>query len=253
LRHDGTLVIEIRGGRTNCTDTARLWRGVGSRRRGLQVCLVGGDYQRIRRPDARLLLDGLTLVAIIICGCTGGIWGHIWLCSAGGELARELLLYIRRWSRFVGGREGRRRHSTVVLAGKLRKARRCHIGGKLSAGGTRWHIGISGVCAPALTAVLAIQLVIDRTAAFSLFTLTVTVATLRSVAVAATRALALSITVSAFGGALDDAIGGIVGLWFGGYEGSDRITSGAWSTAAPRGRGLIDNQVTQAAITVVTP
>jgi hypothetical protein len=112
------------------------------------------------------------------------------------------------------------------------------------------------VCAPALTAVLAIQIVIGRSAAFSLFTLTVTVtiATLGSVTVAAARALALSVAISALGGPLDDAIGGIVGLGFGGHEGSDRITSGAWSsTAAPGSRGLIVNQVTQAAITVVTP
>ena len=57
--------------------------------------LVAGGYQRRFRSDARLVLDGLPLIAVVIGCFSCRVWRLVRLSNVCRELARKLLCYMR--------------------------------------------------------------------------------------------------------------------------------------------------------------
>lgn len=85
-------LIKIRSRRTNLTKTTRLWGRVRRGGSSHKMCLTVWNHQRLVRPDTRLVLDGLTLVAIIVCRGASRVGRNIGFGGLCGKLSRELLL-----------------------------------------------------------------------------------------------------------------------------------------------------------------
>lgn len=154
-------------------------------------------------------------------------------------------------------RERRRWHGVVVLHRKLRESRGGNVGGKLLARGAGWHVWpIARLCAPSLaTVALSVQIIIQFIcSAPAAASPPLAVSAFRSIAVAPARTLGVSVAVTAFGGSLDDAIGAVNGLGFGGHERCDGLAGRTGrATPAARARRRVGRQVTQTTVTVVTP